>query len=213
MMHFDFNLGAYIQGKDEHCGRLAGLVIDPEARQVTDLIVDRGLMTQKRVLPIAVVQSALEENIYVSISSYELDRYPEYRVIEYEEPVTGLERSAVAVATPYGLQGASEPTVPTVQQKIHEGIASGRQVIERGMPVNNVDGKIGKMARVVVNRERQEITCLVMRRGMIFAEQFVIPISMVENMHEDGILVTGTDEALEHLPHYKHAVEADLLTK
>lgn len=42
MMHFDFNLGGgHIQCKDGECGKLTGLVIGPETRQATDLIVKR----------------------------------------------------------------------------------------------------------------------------------------------------------------------------
>lgn len=204
MIYFDFNLGAHLQCKDEECGKLAGLVVEPETRQVTNLIVDQGfLVHQAHVLPITVVQSAREDKVYLSISSYEFDQYPRYRVTEYEKPVTGLEQPTGEVATSYGLYGTSAPTVPTVKEKIREGIQYNQRVIEREMPVSNIDGKIGKVVRVVVDREGQEITYLVVQRGLIFHEQFVIPRSMVESIHEGGILVTGTNEALQDLPPYE----------
>jgi uncharacterized protein YrrD len=204
MRHFDFNLGAHLQCKDEACGKLIGLVIEPESRQVTSLIVDQGfLVTQAHVLPFAVVESALEDKVYLSLDLSEFDQYPKYRVIEHERPVTGLEQSPGEVATSYGLYGTSAPTVPTVKEKIHEGIPSGQLVIERETPVKTVEDKIGKVARVIVDRECQELTHLVIQRGLIFHEQLVLPISMIESIHENGILVSGTDEILQQLPHYE----------
>lgn len=214
MMNFDFNLKAHIQVKDGEYGQLAGLVIYPEARLVTALIAKQGLlMSQQRVVPIGMVQSALGDDVYVAVSSHELDQCPEYRVVEYEEPVTGLEQRTTEVAAPYGLYGPSEPTVPTRKQKIREGITSDQKVIEPGMPVENLEGKIGKVVRAVVSRESNEIIYLVAQRGMVFHEHVVVPITMVEDVSEDNILVTGTDEMLEELPQYKDIVEADFLAK
>lgn len=214
MMQYDFNLKARIQGKDGECGTLAGLVTDPLAQQVTDLIIKRGyLLAQQRIVSIALVQSAQKDDVYLSLGSYELDQYPEYRLVKYEEPITGLEQQRTAeVAAPYGLYGASEPTVPTRNQTIRKGIVSDQKVIEPDMPVKNLDGKIGKVIRVVVSRRHQEISYLVVQRSMIFPTHLVFPITMVENVNEDHILVTGTNEALGHLPRYKDVVEADLLT-
>jgi uncharacterized protein YrrD len=201
MRYFDFNLGAHLQCKDEAGGKLIGLVIEPESRRVTSLIVDQGfLVTQAHVLPFALVQRALEDKVYLSINRSEFDQYPKYRVTEYEKPVTGLEQSHGEVATPYGLYA---PTVPTVKEKIREGIPSGQIVIEREMPVKSIEGKLGKVIRVMVDPEPQEITHLVVQRGLIFHEQLVLPSSMVESVHESGILLTGTDEALQQLPHYE----------
>jgi hypothetical protein len=36
---------------------------------------------------------------------------------------------------------------------------------------------------------------------------------MVEDVHESGIQITGTDKALEHLAHYESTVETDFLTR
>ena len=209
MMQFDFNLSGNIQAKDEEYGQLAGLVLYPEARLVTGLIVKRGLlMAQQRVVPIDLVQSALGDDVYLTADSDELDQCQEYRVVEYEEPVTGLEQQTAGVAVPHGLYGPTEPTVPTKKQKFYEGIASDQKVIEAGMPISNLEGKIGKVVRVVVNRESNEITSLVVQRGMIFHKYLVVPITMVEDVSEDSVLVTGTNDMLEELPQYQDITQA-----
>jgi len=210
-MQYDFNLKARIQGKDGECGQLTGLVIYPEARLVSDLIVKRGyLMAQQHVVPIATVQSALEDDVYLSIDSYELNQYPEYRVVEFEEPVTGPEQRTMEMAGPYGLQGALEPIVPTRKRKIYEGIAPNQRVIESGMAIENLDGRIGKVVRVVVDRQHNEISYMVAQRGLIFHEQLVVPITMVETVSEDSIMVIGGDQMLEELPRYNEVVHHKL---
>jgi uncharacterized protein YrrD len=75
--------------------------------------------------------------------------------------------------------------------------------------VNNIDGKIGKVVRVVVNLDHKEIVSLVVQRGLIFHDEFVVPSSMIESISSDGIWVTGTDEGLQYLPRYKDAVQVD----
>lgn len=203
MMHFDFKLGAQVRCKDEGCGGLAGLVANPDSRQVTHLIVKEGfLFTRSSVLPLSAVRRTLGADIEISITSQEFDQYPEYQVVTYEAPAEGYEHSAVsgtAHTEPYGTGGV---IVPMVKRKIREGIVTGQVVIEEGMPISNMDGKIGHIEHVIVDRETHDITYLVVHRGFIFSERLMIPISMVEELHEDSITLAGTDEALERLSHY-----------
>ena len=80
MAKYDYSIGAPVYCRDGDCGRLHKVVVDPNTRQVTDLIVKRGfLLTIDRVLPVDVVERAAGEGIYLSISSEALDNYPEYR--------------------------------------------------------------------------------------------------------------------------------------
>jgi len=210
MTQLNFHMGVQVQCTNGQCGKLAGVVMNPESRCITDLIVEKGfLLKHDRILPLSVMEGATEENVYLSINSNELDQYPEYRVVEYEEPVTGLEQQSTPIVTPYGIQGALDPVVPMVKKKIREGVG-GQKVIERGMHVNSTDGTFGKVDHVSMNPENKEITHLVVSRGMIFSEHVAIPISMVEEVREDSIFVTGTVEELEQLPRYTPSAETDM---
>ena len=215
MTNFNFNLKARIQGKDGECGTLAGLVVDSEARVVTALIIQRGhLLAQRRVVPISTVQSAQEDDVYLSLGSYELDQYPEYRLVEFEEPIVELNQKQPAeIVAPFGLHGVTEPTVPTRKLKVREGIGAGYKVIEPGMVLKNLDGKVGKAARVAVDGEHHSITYLVARRGLVFPEYLVIPVTMIDEVSEDSITLFGIDEALSNLPQYKDVIGIDFLNE
>jgi uncharacterized protein YrrD len=211
MTQFNFHMGVHVQCTNGQCGKLAGVVINPDSQHITDLIVEKGfLLKHDRILPVSVMKDATEENVFLSVSSNELDQYPEYRVIEYEEPATGLEQQSTPIATPYMAQGALDPVVPMVKKKIREGIGPGQKVIMPGTHVNNIHGTFGTVDHILMNPENKEITHLVVRRGTIFSDHLVIPISMVEEVREDSIFVTGTDEELKELPRYTPPTEADI---
>ena len=203
MQRFDFNIGAKVQGSDGQCGKLAQLVVDPETKQVTDLIVRNGLLlSDDRVLPISSVRRTMADEIYLSISSDELSQFPQYHEREYEEPAEGGAPPSTQIAVPYGIQSTPEPVVPMIKHTVREGIEPDQQLIEKGMHVNNVDGLVGKINHVVVDREDETITHLVVQRGLIFTDKIIIPASMVEDIFEEHIFISGTNETLEQLQHY-----------
>jgi len=201
-MKFNFKLGADVQCKEEQHGKLAGVVVEPGARRITDIIVKEGLLfTQAHVLPLALVQSAFEEALYLSISSHEVDQYPEYRTTVYEHPAAGYEGAGGGMSYS-DMAGGRDPIVPMVKEKIHEGIATGHVLLDSGTPVHNLDGSIGKVEHVIADRVSGTITHLVVHRGLIFAERLVIPASTVEDLGAERILIAGANEMLDQFAHY-----------
>jgi len=89
-----------------------------------------------------------------------LSGYPDYRVIEYDEPAAGLATQTTEVTTSFGIYGPTEAAVPVVHWKIREGIVPGQRVIEEGMPVKNLAGTVGKVEGLIVNGELGTITDL-----------------------------------------------------
>jgi uncharacterized protein YrrD len=207
MSRFDFNFGTQIQCVDGQNGKLVGLVVNPADWQVTDLIVKKGFLVgkQARILALSKVKSATMENVQLAVNSDEFEHYPQYRQIEYEEPASTLEQArgtSGRVFSPYGLYGPTEPTVPLVKKKIREGIVAGQRVIEHKMPLRNLEGAIGTIAQVWVDRNSEAITHLVVHQGMLFStDQLVVPMSMVEEINEDDIFITYTNEELAELLH------------
>ena len=73
MRNFTFKLGANVYGRHEHCGQLTKIVIDPHHCQLTDLIVEEGLLFKRAlVLPVAQVKEALGQTIILKISNDQL---------------------------------------------------------------------------------------------------------------------------------------------
>lgn len=219
MATFDFNIGAQVHCKDEHCGKLLKVVVDPHTQRVTDLIVERGfLLKTDRVLPVSAVERATDQDIHLYINSDELEDYPEYREVEFKKPAPGWEQTerykpehVRCWVGPYGLVGR-EPVVPMIRQQVHEGIPSNLEVIEQGTPVHNLQSTAGEVDHVLVNHESGEIGHLVVRKGII-PHYPIIPVSMVKEVSEEGITVIATDEEIKELPRYKPRAAADILAE
>jgi osmotically-inducible protein OsmY len=215
---FDFNIGSPVHCKDGDCGKLLKVVVDPDTETITDLVVQKGiLLTTDRIVPVSVVEKTTEEEIHLSIVSDQLEQYPEYHEDEITVPAPGWERAeqrkaeeATQRASLYG-QAFERAFVPRVRHRIHKGISPGRSVVERGMPVNNLEKTIGKVDHLLVDRESLEITHLVVDPGLL-ARSLVVPISMVKQISEDGVYVEATDQDLEPLPRHIPRHEADVLT-
>lgn len=203
MSVYNFSFKAQVHCRDEQCGKLAGVIINPEDLQVAGLVVESGfLVKQNRILPLQVVERAAEDGIYLSVGIAEVEDCPEYQIVEYEEPVTGLEQHGTdQLVTPHGVYGATEAVVPMLRRKVHKGLGAGQQVIEEGMPVNDLYNLIGKVNRVVVNSRSAKISYLVVQCGLIFKDQLTIPGSVIENVDETHIFISDTNQASSRLAH------------
>jgi hypothetical protein len=217
MAKFDFKIGARVRCNDGSCGKLVKVVVDPESGQVTELIVEKGhLLTTARIVPVALVEEAMEEETYLSAVSSQFEDLPEYQEEEISVPAPGWERAEQrrAEQTTYYASlhdlAFERAFVPTIRHRIQKGISPERSVVERGMPVNNLEKTIGQVDHVLVDRHSLEITHLVVDPGLL-GHSLVMPIAMVQEIAEDELCVEATDQELGLLPRYTPRDEAEVL--
>jgi osmotically-inducible protein OsmY len=163
-----------------------------------------------------VVEGAVEEHVQLTINQAELENYPEYREVELKKPAPGWDQKYHEGQTrcwisEYGA-ACKEAVVPMVRQRLHEGITSGRDVVERGTPVLHLEKRIGRVDHVLVNPETGAITHLVVRKGLI-PYYPVVPVDEITEVGEDGVSLSLTEEELRDLPRYRQREDADLLTE
>jgi uncharacterized protein YrrD len=219
MAGFDFDIGAQVYCEEEACGKLLKVVVDPQSERVTDLIVARGFLQRiDRVLPVSDVEKTTDQGIYLSIGSDDLEESTEYREIEFREPAPGWNKNgryrADQVAcwpSPWGVV-CREPVVPMVRRHIHEGVSPSKEVIERGTPVLNVQGKLGEVDHVLVDHKTGEITYLVVRKGLL-PEYPIIPALLVKDIGSEGVFVDISEDGLDGLPRYAPRAEADIVAE
>jgi uncharacterized protein YrrD len=204
MNEFDLIIGAQVYCQDGKCGKLSKIAVEPDARQVTHLIVEEGfLLKRARVLPLSVVVQAAAGDIYLAIEKDELLDYPDYQEHEVERPAPGYSQSGTQTQvgdSPFGA-GLALP-VPMIREKIRRGVLPTLAVIERGIPIKNLERTLGKLDHVLAEPEDGRITRLVMQQGLLFPEQRLLPISLVEGFGEHGISVAALQEDLKELRHY-----------
>jgi uncharacterized protein YrrD len=201
------NIGAQVRFRDGIGGTLHKVVVDPQTRDVTDLVIVRGLLQRHDyVLPMYVVEQASEDEIVVALYTQELVSYPQYREVEFEEPVGDWEHEMfypsehVLVWNPMiGLVEEPRRIVPVIRHRLPKGIPFGEEVIGRSSVVCNIDGVVGKIDHLWLDRESWEVTHLVVRRGIV-PHYFVIPFSWVSTITPQEIFIQGTDMQLKEVP-------------
>jgi len=219
MQTFDFNIGAEVHCTDGQCGRLLKVVVDPHTERVTDLIVEKGfILTTDKVLPVSVVEKATPEAVYLSTTGDQLADCADYREVEFSEPAPEWQETkryrtgeVAHYAFRYGI-ALPDPVVPMVRQRVHEGVPSELAVLERGTPVHNVNGEMGKMDHVLVDRESGEISYVIVDRGLL-SPSLVVPISKIGKVSEQSVTVKATDEELEEFSSYRVRDDADILAE
>jgi uncharacterized protein YrrD len=208
-MKLDLTLGAQVYCKDEHWGKLVKVVVDPHTQQVTDVIVEKGLLLkQTRVLPVTVVERIEGSDLYLTLHSADLSNYPEYRETDIREPAVGS--TPAQVSLPAELGATTAPTVPLVRKRLREGIATGKAVIGRKTEVDNLHGALGYVDHIVMDTQSGKIAQVVMRKGL-FPEYVVIPLEAIGDVADDSIFVDLNRDELAALPRYQLRSNAEIL--
>jgi uncharacterized protein YrrD len=201
MNELDLNISAQVHCKDGLAGRLSKVVVDPADLRVTNLIIEAGLLLKHaRVVPIEIVDSAGEEDIYLSVPIAALADFPEYREKEFERPATEWDHPKYTIDNVlipgHGLNYG--PTL-TMKEKLRQGISAELEVVKQGTPIKNSGGTIGKLDQVIADSATNEITFLVILRGTLFPSRINLPVFLVERVSEEEILVDITEEELDRL--------------
>jgi sporulation protein YlmC with PRC-barrel domain len=201
------NIGSQVRFRDGAGGTLHKVVVDPRTKQVTDLVVVKGLLQRHDyVIPLSVVEQASENEIQLALYTQELASYPQYSEVEFEEPLDDWEheifypREHVLVWNP--LAGYIEQPgsiAPVIRRRIPKGIPFGEMVIGRSSIVRNIDRVVGKIDHLWLDRESCELTHLIVRRGIV-PHYFVIPFSWISTITPQEIFIKGTDTQLKEVP-------------
>lgn len=208
-MKLDLPLGAQVYCQDEPCGKLVKVVVDPATQQVTDLIVEKGLLLKHAyVLPVVTVDRMDGHDLYLTVHSAELSHYPEYRETTVREPAAGVTPARGALSAELGM--GAEPTVPLVRKRLREGIATGKTVIGRKTEVDTLHGAIGYVDHILMDTQNGKIAGVVMRKGL-FPEYVVIPLEEIGEVSTESVFVDLSQDELAALPRYHPRSPAEIL--
>jgi sporulation protein YlmC with PRC-barrel domain len=76
--------------------------------------------------------------------------------------------------------------------------------IKNGAAVYTADGKdVGRIDRVVLDPRTGEITHLVVRKGWLFTEDKVVPVSLVDRISEDEVMLLDNAQDYHDLPNFE----------
>lgn len=213
-------IGATIRCRDGEAGRLKYVVVDPDDRTVTNLIVERGvLLRHDVVVPAAWVEQSSQYEIVLNATAAELEKLPKYREIDFTEPdplfrpISGHQVQETRLwIDPYVAIGGGKPRIA---RHVRLGVNDDEVLLRRGMRVETREGQAaGELDHLVVTPARLQVTHLVIRRGWLWNRQMrMIPLERVAEMSDDAVRLNMSADELEMAPAYQPpASDAEIAT-
>ncbi len=212
---FQQNAGVFA-ANGQRLGQLERVVLDPETKVITNLVISRGSLVDKeeRVLPIEMVAEATENQITLRAQASNLEAFPVFEsphyVVTGEEPQDPPSPLAVAAPNPaYGtpIVAAALDPIPTepipdevVATRIDRNIPEGTVAMKEGSRVITTEGKhAGNVERILADDRAEQVTHLLISKGLLFKHKKLIPIKWVSMVGEEEIHLRVKQAAVEEL--------------
>jgi hypothetical protein len=222
-----FVIGSTVRCTDGVCGTLAQVVVDPVARSLTHLVVDRQRRWPGtgRLVPIDLVDSSADEiRLRCTLSEFKQLEPSEERHfllgaggdLGYHEQVLswphfglgGLGMRGGGSAMEMGVEDrglnvggdvrvADGPHLMTT----YDRVPVGEVEVRRGDRVHARDGEIGRVRGLVIDPRDHGVTHVLLDDGHVWGKaQVAIPITAVEAV-DQGVHVKLTKGEIRDLPH------------
>ena len=201
----------------EKLGTLSRVIIDPNTREVTHIVIEKGLLfTTNKLVPINTINPHNEEMITLTSSEQELEELQDFQESEYvnldatEYPEEQVESSLwyppmnsalwrAGMYTPY-------PAMPVYTVKTTQNIPEGTIALEEGARVVSKDDRhIGNIEQLIVEPQDNRVTHMVVSEGFLFKERKLIPVLWIADISESEVHLSVGSGTLERLPAYENA--------
>jgi hypothetical protein len=209
-----FRIGVDVEGTDGTCGKLAGVIIDPVAQELTHLIVKPGHHRGfGRLVPLDVVESDGDPvRLKCTVAQFlGLDEGEETHFLPVADQTFGYAGGQAYHAPHYelemsaGVVGGGMRDIAYGHAPEHDLIASdrvpvGEVEVRRGDPVHASDGFIGSVAGLIVDPSDRHVTHVLLAEGHLWGrKQVAIPIGTMTRRDQE-IRVELTKRQIEALP-------------
>lgn len=197
----------------EKIGNLDRVVLDPETKKVSFLIVKEGLLfPTSKVIPMSLFD--LEgEQIKLSDDALDMDSYPEYDasvfvgILNPEVPEDAVESVVwyppVNGWDPYTRMMYPTP-VPKYVRRTNHVIPEDCIVLDEGASVvTKDDQKIGNVERVIVEPKDNRATHIVVGSGLLTKEFKLVPSFWIKTVMDDSVHLAIDSSFFEKLPEYE----------
>lgn len=188
---------AVLTANGQEAGSLERVVFSPESKMVTHLVVRTGGLLNKvdKVVPIDLVAGTAEDQITLRDEAGDLESFPPFEEERVVDKKAGLDLPSTSGSTTPELIGYPEPDIPFVPApgeeyvtQTKQNIPTGTVALKEGAKVISADGKhVGKVERVLANPEMDQVTHLLISKGIFPKETKLIPMEWVTTMTEDEV--------------------------
>jgi uncharacterized protein YrrD len=205
-------------------GSLDRFVLDPRSKEVTGIVVRKGILFgEDKVVPMSLVSTVTEEgDINLRPAAADLEELPNFTETEYVP--SGVHRTPRTVDQPedltvdrsvywyppvgYGAWGAPGSTtitqpVPEYVLETSRNIPEGTVALKRGAKVlSSDDEQVGDVEEVLTEPMADRATHLVISEGLLLKEKKLVPTHWITAVLEDSVVLAVDAETIEDLPEY-----------
>lgn len=214
-MHLEIHEGSHLFTADrEDLGTVRGFVIEPASRDVSHILVEKGIFfTNDRVVPIEAIDHVEDEDVFLgtdvdpsTLPGFFREHYTpvdEETRIGLDAPAGYMWRYPITYAGPFpnypaypmppGAPARRTVSEPSIRDKLADS-----NVIGGRTPVLSKNGeKVGTVSEVQVDEEGQ-LSHLVVDLGFLSDEK-VLPVHWIETIGSDGVQLAVSNTAVESL--------------
>jgi uncharacterized protein YrrD len=215
-----FRDGAEVFTADgERVGTIDRVVLEPVTKQVTHLVVQKGLFhAEDKLVPISLVGPTTEDRVTLRRDASDLEKLPDFEESHYvpvdRSPQPQLASGSVHWARPmhmYPLVGSwlssggyHADVTPQYVARTGQQNPEGTVALEEGAKVISSDGKrIGDIERIFTDPLADRATHLLISGGLILKHKKLIPTRWMTNVLEKEVHLSVDAGFMESLSEYQ----------
>ena len=199
-----------IAANGQPLGQIDRVVLNPETKVITDIVVKKGSLFNKedKVVPVGLVAETTEDQILLRNEAGELNAFPvfeERRIVPGKEDIDKtLSSENAPQMVNYGFPEVSpayvQPSGKQFVTQIEQNIPEGTVAMKEGAKVITSEGKhVGYVERVLADSSVDQVTHLLVSTGRFTKDAKLIPIDWVMVMGEDEIHLRVNKDSVEEL--------------
>jgi sporulation protein YlmC with PRC-barrel domain len=182
-------LGGEVTCRDGYIGHVRRLVVEPESRRVTGVVVEHGLLRHRVVVPMAHVARTEDTVMCLDIDRRQLGALPPYMAVDIARPDPAWTARHGAVPddaaadrrayVPWGVPPLTESIHVMVRRHLHTGVPEPQIPLGQDARVVCPTGLVGHLDQVELDPASHAIRALVVRAGYIRAREVQVPAGRI----------------------------------
>ncbi len=224
-LELQFKANAEVFTKDdEKIGEIRRVVIDPQTKTVTHVVVEKGfLLTEDKLVPVDWFDITAEDKVILDVEERETEELPPFEELHYvpwrEAQLRGAEtEDPQNYAQPYfwyppahvnwwsysgyrAYYGVTDPPYVIVAER---NVPEDTIPLKEGASVISADDQhVGDVERVFADPDSARATHVVIARGLIVKDRKLIPTAWIKALGEDRVVLSVDAEFLDQLDNYE----------
>jgi uncharacterized protein YrrD len=208
----------------EKLGDIERVVLDPDTKEVTHLVVGKGfLFKTNKLIAMDMVDPTIENRITLRASKQQLDEFQDFEETHYvnvdqtENPSSDELPAGNQVPVSYWYPpinlawwraGGTDnpityPAMPVYVARTEQNIPEGTVALEEGAKVMSSDDKhIGNIEQVIIDPQDKRVTHFVVSEGTLLKERKLVPVLWISRIGENEVHLSSSADVLGRLPAY-----------